>query len=58
MIFALATVTLVAVMGLCADIGVLYYNWVQLQNTADAAALAGASYLPNDTATATSTAQT
>jgi Flp pilus assembly protein TadG len=57
-VFALATATLVAVMGLCSDIGVLYYNWVQLQKAADAAALAGASCLPNDATTATATAQT
>ena len=57
-IFALAAVTLVGVMVLGADVGVLYYNWGELQRAADAAALAGAAYLPNDAATATSTAQT
>jgi Flp pilus assembly protein TadG len=65
-VFALAAVTLCAVMALGADVGVLYYNWVQLQKAADAAALAGAQVLgqdPNDptstTATlATTTAQT
>jgi Flp pilus assembly protein TadG len=56
-LFALAAVTLVGVMALGADVGVLYYNWGQLQKAADAAALAGASYLPNDTTTATSVAQ-
>jgi Flp pilus assembly protein TadG len=56
-VFALSAVALVGVMSLGADVGVLYYNWVQLQKAADAAALAGASYLPNDTTTATSTAQ-
>lgn len=57
-VFALGAVALVGVMALGADVGVLYYNWVQLQKAADAAALAGASYLPNDTTTATATAQT
>jgi len=57
-VFALGLVTLVGVITLGADVGVLYYNWVQLQKAADAAALAGASYLPNDTTTATATAQT
>lgn len=56
-IFALAAITLVGVMALGADIGVLYYNWGMLQKAADAAALAGASYLPNDAITAVSTAR-
>jgi Putative Flp pilus-assembly TadE/G-like len=57
-VFALAAATLCGVMALCADVGVLYYNWVQLQKAADAAALAGANYLPNDTSKATTTATT
>lgn len=57
-LFALGAATLAGVMALGADIGVLYYNWGVLQKAADAAALAGASYLPNDTTTATSTAKT
>ena len=57
-LFALAATALVGVMALGADVGVLYYNWGQLQKAADAAALAGAGYLPNDTTTATSTATT
>lgn len=47
-LFALAAVTLVGVMALGADIGVLYYNWGQLQKAADAAAEAGAEVLPNN----------
>jgi Flp pilus assembly protein TadG len=42
---------LLGVMGLGADISVLYYNWVALQKAADAAALAGASQLTGDTTT-------
>ncbi len=56
-IFALGSVTLVGAMALGTDIGVLYYNWVLLQKAADAAALAGANYLPNDANTAISTAK-
>src|SRR5260221_8050206 len=60
-VFALAAVTLCGVMALGADIGVLYYNWVQLQKAADAAALAGAQILgqdPSDPTPATSTLAT
>src|SRR5207245_1894759 len=44
---------LIGVIGLGADLGVLYFNWVQLQKAADAAALAGASQLTGDTTTTT-----
>jgi hypothetical protein len=47
---------LIGVMGLGADIGVLYYNWVVLQKAADSAALAGASQLTGDTATTSNSA--
>jgi len=57
-LFALAMVTLVGVMALGADVGVLYYNWGQLQKAADAAALAGANSLPNDPTTAVANAKT
>ena len=60
-VFALAAVTLCGVMALGADVGVLYYNWVQLQKAADAAALAGAQILgqdPSDPTSATSTLAT
>ena len=55
-VMTLAIVTLVGVMALGTDVAVLYYNWVQLQKAADAAALAGAGYLPNDPDKALSTA--
>ena len=42
---------LIGVIGLGADIGVLYYNWVTLQKAADSAALAGASQLTGDPVT-------
>jgi len=34
------------------DVTVFYFNWVQLQKAADAAALAGANYLPDNPSTA------
>ena len=46
-LFTLALPVLLGVIGLGADIGVLYFNWVQLQKAADSAALAGAQYLAN-----------
>jgi Flp pilus assembly protein TadG len=44
-VMTLAIATLLGVMALGADVGVLYYNWAQLQKAADAAALAGAGKL-------------
>jgi Flp pilus assembly protein TadG len=44
-VFTLALPALLGVMGLGADIGVLYFNYAILQKAADAAALAGAEYL-------------
>ena len=41
-VMTFAMVTLLGAMALGTDIGVLYFNWVQLQKGADAAALAGA----------------
>ncbi len=37
--------TLIGAMALGTDVAVMYFNWVQLQKAADAAALAGATYL-------------
>jgi len=44
-IMTLVLVTLVGSVGLCTDVGILYFNWVQLQKAADAAAIAGAVHL-------------
>jgi Flp pilus assembly protein TadG len=44
-ILTLALATLLGVMALGADVGVMYYQWNQLQKGADAAALAGANFL-------------
>jgi Flp pilus assembly protein TadG len=44
-VMTLAMATLVGVMALGADVGVMYYNWGQLQKAADAAAVAGANKL-------------
>lgn len=53
---AVAVAALVGAMSLGVDVGVLYFNWMQLQKAADAAVTAGASYLPLDPATAIATA--
>src|SRR5579864_2981411 len=47
---------LLGMIGLGADIGVLYYNWGALQKAADSAALAGASQLTGDTVTTSNSA--
>jgi Flp pilus assembly protein TadG len=44
-VMTLAIATLLGVMALGTDVGVMYYNYLQLQKGADAAALAGANYL-------------
>jgi hypothetical protein len=50
-IAVLMTITIAALLGAMAlgtDVAVMYFNWIQLQKAADAAALAGANYLgPN-----------
>jgi Flp pilus assembly protein TadG len=55
-ILTLALPTLIATIAFGTDIGVLYFNWLQLQKSADAAVLAGAVYLPSNPAVAISTA--
>jgi uncharacterized membrane protein len=48
-LFSLVIATLIGVMALASDVGVLYYNSLRLQKAADAAALAGAGYFgPNN----------
>ena len=49
---------LAGAVALCTDVAIMYVNWENLQKAADAAVLAGANYLPDDTATAISTANT
>ncbi len=46
-IYTIALVALLGAVALCTDVAVLYFNWGQLQKAADAAAVAGAHYLPN-----------
>lgn len=47
-LFTLVLPALLGAIGLAADLGILYFNWTILQKAADAAALAGATYLaPN-----------
>jgi hypothetical protein len=55
---ALATLVILGAFGLSTDIAVFYYNWAQLTKEADAAALAGANYLPDNPSKATATATT
>jgi Flp pilus assembly protein TadG len=52
----LIMIPLLSLIGLGADIGLLYFHWGIVQKAADAAVLAGAGYLPNHTATAKTTA--
>jgi Putative Flp pilus-assembly TadE/G-like len=55
-VVTLALVATLCVLALATDVGVAYFNWAQLQKAADAAAVAGAHYLPTDGASAKSTA--
>jgi Flp pilus assembly protein TadG len=52
-IMTLVMATLLGAVALATDVGVLYYNWVQLQKAADSAVLAGANYLTGDSSTDT-----
>jgi uncharacterized membrane protein len=45
-VLTLVIPALVALIGFGTDLGVLYFNWLQLQSDADGAVLAGATYLP------------
>lgn len=51
-LYAIALPVLIAGLAMCTDVGVMYMNWQHLQRAADAAALAGAGYLPGDPASA------
>jgi Flp pilus assembly protein TadG len=55
-IVALIIPVLLGAIALGTDVTVFYFNWMQLQKAADAAALAGANYLPDSPSTAQSTA--
>jgi len=55
---ALAILVILGALGLSTDIAVFYYNWAQLTKETDAAALAGANYLPDNPSKATTTATT
>ncbi len=47
-ILALIIPALLGVIALGTDVSVFYFNWVQLQKAADAAAIGGANYLPDN----------
>ncbi len=55
-LYAVALAALLGVAALCTDVAVMYWNWLSMQKAADAAALAGAHYLPEDPTTASSQA--
>lgn len=55
-LFTLCLATVLGAVALGTDVAVMYANWSALQKAVDAAALAGASFLPNDPATAQTTA--
>jgi Flp pilus assembly protein TadG len=55
-ILSLLIVVLIGAMALTTDVSVVYYRYISLQGATDAAALAGANYLPSQTADATKTA--
>lgn len=57
-IVAILLPVIVGVAGLSIDVGSWYETQAQLQNAADAAALAAAAYLPNSPSSATTAAQT
>ncbi len=56
-LLALLLPVLIGVMALAVDVGIFYYHWSLLQSGADAAALAGAAYLPDNSSRAVSTAR-
>ena len=55
-IFALIIPVLVGAISLGTDVSVFYFNWMQLQKAADAAAIGGANYLPDNPSAAKTTA--
>lgn len=55
--FVLALAALIGFMALALDVGVAFHERRNLQNAADAAALAGVRFLPNDTAAANAAAR-
>lgn len=57
-ILALAIVGLLGGVALGTDVALMYYKWERLQSATDAAALAGANYLPEDPAGAIAAATT
>ncbi|MDO8434221.1 MAG: pilus assembly protein TadG-related protein [Candidatus Binatus sp.] len=56
--YAVAATALLGAIALGTDVSIMYFNWASMQRAVDAAALAGASYLPEDTSTAGAKATT
>jgi Flp pilus assembly protein TadG len=57
-IMALCMVALLGLVGLSTDVGYMYFQHQALQNDVDSAVTSGASYLPDNSAQAVSTAKT
>ena len=55
-LYALAATALLGCVAMGTDVAIMYFNWASMQRAVDAAALAGANYLPEDTSTAASKA--
>ncbi|HUY17833.1 MAG TPA: pilus assembly protein TadG-related protein [Candidatus Binataceae bacterium] len=55
-VIALVMPVLLGAIALGTDVAIFYFNWVQLQKAADAAVLAGANYLPDNSTQAITTA--
>ncbi len=51
-LYLAAVPALLGAIALSTDVGIMYFNWASMQRAVDAAALAGANYLPEDTSTA------
>jgi Flp pilus assembly protein TadG len=56
-VISLVMPVLLGAIALGTDVAIFYYNWVQLQKAADASVLAGANYLPDNSAQAITTAK-
>jgi hypothetical protein len=54
--YAIALAALLGTTALCTDVAVMYWNWLSMQKAVDAAAIAGANYLPEDPTTASNQA--
>jgi Flp pilus assembly protein TadG len=54
--YAVAATAMLGAVAMGTDVAIMYFNWASMQRAVDAAALAGANFLPEDTSTASSKA--